>query len=151
MTRFLIALAALALPATADAQPLTPGEVSAIDQAMIAALAETKVPSAQVAVVRDGEIVLDRAWGKASASIPIARADLPYQIASNSKQFLAALILLLEDDGKLTLGDTVAKWLPGISGGDRITIRQLLSHTSGLQDFWPQDYDFIAMRTPTTP
>src|SRR5205085_8475464 len=45
----------------------------------------------------------------------------------------------------------VAKFLPGISGGDRITIRQLLSHTSGLQDFWPQDYSFADMAVPTTP
>jgi len=49
------------------------------------------------------------------------------------------------------MDDTVAKWLPGISGGDRITIRQLLSHTSGLQDYWPQDYSFEAMETPVAP
>src|SRR4029079_1362618 len=43
------------------------------------------------------------------------------------------------------------KYIPGITGGDRITIRQLLSHTSGLQDFWPQDYSFQDMEKPTTP
>ncbi len=60
-------------------------------------------------------------------------------------------LLLLEDEGKLSLDDPVAKYLPGISGGDRITMRQLLTHTSGLQDFWPQDYSFAAMARPTTP
>src|SRR6185295_7559237 len=73
------------------------------------------------------------------------------QIASISKQFTAMALLLLEDEGKLSLDDKVAKYLPGISGGDRITLRQLLSHTSGLQDFWPQDYSFEAMSHPTTP
>ena len=58
---------------------------------------------------------------------------------------------MLEDEGKLSLDDTVAKWLPGITGGDKIKLRQLLSHTSGLQDYWPQDYSFAAMAKPTTP
>jgi CubicO group peptidase (beta-lactamase class C family) len=60
-------------------------------------------------------------------------------------------LLLLEDEGKLSLDDKVSKYLPGISGGDKIAIRQLLSHTSGLQDFWPQDYAFEAMSHPVTP
>ncbi len=151
MNRFLIALAALALPSTAQAQDLSVAEAAAIDSAVRAELAASGVPSAQISVVRDGRLVLDKAWGKASDTITETRTDLPYQIASNSKQFLAALILLLEDDGKLAMDDPVAKWIPGISGGDTITIHQLLSHTSGLQDFWPQDYSFAAMEKPTTP
>ena len=75
----------------------------------------------------------------------------PYQIASNSKQFTAMALLLLEDEGKLSLDDKVAKWVPGISGGDRIALRQLLSHTAGLQDYWPQDYSFAAMNRPVAP
>ena len=60
-------------------------------------------------------------------------------------------LLLLRDDGKLSLDDPVSKYVPGVSEGDRITIRQLLSHTSGLQDFWPQDYEFTDMTVSTTP
>ena len=75
----------------------------------------------------------------------------PIQIASISKQFAAAAILLLQDEGKLSLDDKVSTYLPGITGGDTITIRQLLSHTSGLQDYWPQDYSFKAMATPVAP
>ncbi|HJO65323.1 MAG TPA: serine hydrolase domain-containing protein, partial [Sphingomonas sanguinis] len=59
--------------------------------------------------------------------------------------------LLLAEQGKLLLDDTVSKYIPGITDGDKITIRQLLSHTSGLRDYWPQDYSFKAMATPTTP
>lgn len=151
MHRLLLALVAFALPASLQAQALTPSEMAAIDAAVQKALADTGVPSAQIAVVRGGDIVLDRAWGKASEAIPVARPDLPYQIASNSKQFIAALLLMLENDGKLSLDDPVAKWLPQVSGAERITLRQLLSHTSGLQDYWPQDYSFAAMEQPVTP
>ena len=143
--------AALALTASPlAAQTLTPAEQTAVDKVVTDALATTGTPSAQVAIVRGGRIVLTKAYGKQSDR-DAARPDAPYQIASISKQFTAAALLLLEDDGKVSLDDTVAKWLPGISGGDRITIRQLLSHTSGLQDYWPQDYSFKAMETPTTP
>jgi CubicO group peptidase (beta-lactamase class C family) len=60
-------------------------------------------------------------------------------------------LLLLEDEGKLKLDEPVAKYLPGISEGDKIKVRQLLDHTSGIQDFWPQDYSFEAMSHPTVP
>lgn len=141
-------LALVAVPALA--QPLTPVEIAQVDKIVADALAADKVPSAEVAVVRDGKIVLDKAYGQANDNLP-ARTNLPYQIASNSKQFTAMALLLLEDEGKLSLDDHVSKYLPGITEGDRITIRQLLSHTSGLEDFWPQDYSFEAMSHPTTP
>ena len=141
-------LALLAVPATG--QPLTAGQVASIDQLVTKTLADTGVPSAEIAIVRDGRLVLDKAYGQANQGLP-ARPDLPYQIASNSKQFTAMAILLLRDDGKLSLDDPVSKYIPGITDGDRITIRELLSHTSGLQDFWPQDYMFSDMTVPTTP
>lgn len=118
---------------------------------MTEALAETGVPSVQVAVVRGNKVVLERAWGKTSETISGPRTDLPYPIASNSKQFLGALLLMLENDGKLSLDDKVAKWLPEVSGAKDITIRQLLSHTAGLQDYWPQDFAFAAMEQPVAP
>ena len=141
-------LALVAFPAAA--QPLSPADVAQVDQLVAKTLADTGVPSAEIAIVRNGELVLDKAYGKANEGLP-ARPDLRYQIASNSKQFTAMAILLLRDDGKLSLDDPVSKYIPGITEGDRITIRQLLSHTSGLQDFWPQDYLFSDMTVPTTP
>jgi D-alanyl-D-alanine carboxypeptidase len=141
-------LAFVAFPAAA--QPLTPDEVAKVDQLAAKTLADTGVPSAEIAIVRDGRLVLDKAYGKANEGLP-ANPDLPYQIASNSKQFTAMAILLLRDEGKLSLDDPVSKYIPGITEGDKITIRELLSHTSGLQDFWPQDYLFSDMTVPTTP
>jgi D-alanyl-D-alanine carboxypeptidase len=63
-----------------------------------------------------------------------------YSIGSISKQFTAAAILILAEEGKLSLNDHVSKFVPGLTRGDEVTIRQILSHTSGYQDYWPQDY-----------
>jgi D-alanyl-D-alanine carboxypeptidase len=141
-------LALLAFPATA--QQLTPAQVSQVDQLVAKTLKDSGVPAAEIAIVRDGKLVLTKAYGKANENLP-ARPDQPYQIASNSKQFTAMALMLLRDDGKLSLDDPVSKYIPGVTEGDRITIRQLLSHESGLQDFWPQDYSFIDMEKPATP
>ena len=149
MIKYAAALAFfVAVPATA--QQLTPAESADVDKLVAKTLADTGVPSAEIAVVRNGQLVMNKAYGKANEGLP-ASADLPYQIASNSKQFTAMALILLRDEGKLSLDDTVAKYIPGITDGDKITIRQLLSHTSGLQDFWPQDYMFSDMTVPTTP
>src|SRR3954470_21112889 len=126
MLRTLTALLAL-VAAPAIAQPLSPAEISQIDQLVAKTLSDTGVPSAEIAVVRNGTLVLDKAYGKANEGLP-ANPALPYQIASNSKQFTAMALMLLEDERKLSLDDHVGKYIPGITGGDRITIRQLLSH-----------------------
>src|SRR3954454_344607 len=109
-TAALVALAAV--PATA--QQLSPNQVAQVDQLVGKTLADTGVPSAEIAIVRDGRLVLTKAYGKANEGLP-ARPDLPYQIASNSKQFTAMALLLLEDDGKLRLDDPVGKYVPGIT------------------------------------
>lgn len=152
MIRKLLALAALLLPPAAGfTQPLTAEQTGQIDRLVTAKLQQSSVPSASIAIVRDGKIVMAKAYGKASEAVPSARTDLPYQIASISKQFTAMALLLLEDEGKLSLDDKVGKYLPDISGADRITLRQLVDHTSGLRDYWPQDFSFPAMARPTAP
>jgi CubicO group peptidase (beta-lactamase class C family) len=68
-----------------------------------------------------------------------------YSIGSISKQFTAAAILLLQEDGKLSLNDPVGQYVPGLTRGSEVTIRQILSHTSGYQDYWPEDYVMTPM------
>ena len=143
-----LSLTLLAVPAAA--QQLSAAQTAQVDQLVAKTLADTGVPSAEIAVIRNGSLVLDKAYGKANEGLP-ARPDLPYQIASNSKQFTAMALLLLRDEGKLSLDDPVSKYITGISSGDRMTIRELLAHTAGLQDFWPQDYLFADMTVPTSP
>ena len=74
-----------------------------------------------------------------------------YAIASVSKQFTAAAILMLADEGKLSLDDKVGRFLPDLTRANEVTIRQLLTHTAGYRDWWPQDYVFDDMTRPTTP
>src|SRR5262245_34029558 len=112
-----------------------------IDSAVLQVLAASGVPSASVAIVRDGRIVYVQAYGEARLSPrTTARPGMRYAIGSISKQFTAAAVLLLTQDGKLSLDDPVGRFLPDLSRAGDITIRQLLSHTSGYQDYWPQDY-----------
>jgi D-alanyl-D-alanine carboxypeptidase len=77
-----------------------------------------------------------------------ATPDMRYSIGSISKQFTAAAILLLQQDGKLSLDDAVGKYISGLTQGDKVTIRQVLSHTSGYQDYWPEDYVMTPMLQP---
>lgn len=125
---------------------------SSIDRVAKKVLADTGVPSASIAVIRDGRIVLVAAYGDARLSPRLpARSEMRYGIGSISKQFTAAALLLLAEDGALTLDDKIARFLPTLSRASEITIRQLLSHTSGYQDYWPQDYVMPAMHQPTAP
>jgi CubicO group peptidase (beta-lactamase class C family) len=79
-----------------------------------------------------------------------ATPEMRYSIGSVSKQFTAAAILLLQEQGKLSLNDAVGKYVPGLTRGDEVTIRQILSHTSGYQDYWPEDYLMTTMMKPAT-
>jgi D-alanyl-D-alanine carboxypeptidase len=109
------------------------------------------VPSASVAVVQGGKIVYTHAYGKAhiDPNVP-ATPEMRYSIGSISKQFTAAAILILQEQGKLRLDDTVGKYVPGLTRGNEVTIRQILSHTSGYQDYWPEDYLMTPMMKPAT-
>jgi len=150
---FRSALAATLLIATpAAAQQLTAEQTAKVDSIVADALRSSGVPSASIAIVRDGKIVFTKAYGDQGPGIAKGPdVNAKYQIASISKQFTAAAILLLENEGKLSLDDKVSKWVPDVTDADKITIRQLLSHTAGLQDYWPQDYSFKAMETAVTP
>ncbi len=143
-------LAAFALSAAAQTT-LPPEMVARIDKSAEAVLASTGVPSASVAIVKDGKIAYLHAYGNARLD-PAMAADprMQYSVGSISKQFTAAAVLLLAQDGKLTLDDPVAKYLPELTRANEVTLRMLLSHTSGYQDFWPEDYVMTSMMVPTT-
>lgn len=122
-----------------------------IDKVANDTLARTGVPSASVAIVKDGQVVYVKAYGDARLDPKTpATPQMRYSIGSISKQFTAAAILLLQEQGKLSLDDKVAKFIPDLTRANEVTIRQLLSHTSGYQDYWPQDYVMPPMMLPTT-
>jgi len=121
--------------ARTDAQTQLPAEVQQkIDKVATDALAKSGVPGASIAVVKDGQIAYLHAYGDARLDPKIpARPEMRYSIGSISKQFTAAAILLLQEQGKLSLDDKVGKFLPGLTRASEVTIRQILSHTSGYQ------------------
>lgn len=122
-----------------------------VDRIAAQVLEQTGVPSASVAVVKGGKLVYAHAYGKAELTPPrAATAEMRYSIGSVSKQFTAAAILMLQEEGKLKLDDAVGKYVPGLTRGDEVTIRQILSHTSGYQDYWPEDYVMTPMLKATT-
>lgn len=149
MRLILLALALTASPALAA--PLTRQQIADIDRIAADALKQTGVPSASIAVVTDGKLQFANAYGRQSAGPEAPNTAAAYPIASVSKQITAAAILLLAEDGKLSLDDPVSKYLPELTDADRISIRQLLSHTSGYRDYWPQNYAFSAMFKPVQP
>jgi CubicO group peptidase (beta-lactamase class C family) len=122
-----------------------------IDEIAAKALAESGAPSVSIAVVESGKIALEKAYGQARLEPAVdARPDMRYSIGSVSKQFLAGCVLLLVQDGKLSLDDRVSKYLPDLTRAGEVTIRELLTHTSGYQDYYPQDYVAPFMLKPVT-
>jgi CubicO group peptidase (beta-lactamase class C family) len=135
--------AGAALPATTTSQ---------IDAAAAEVLKTTGVPSASVAVVAGGKIAYVKAYGEARLEPSMAaEPEMQYSIGSISKQFTAAMVLFLVQDGKLKLDDRVGKYLPELTRANDITLRQVLSMTSGYQDFWPEDYVMTSMMAPSSP
>ena len=122
-----------------------------VDTIVRKALADTGVPSASIAIVQSGAITYLQAYGDGRIE-PHAPAlpSMRYSIGSISKQFTAAAVLLLAERGKLSLDDSVSRFVPNLTRGNEVTIRELLSHTSGYQDYWPQDYVPPFMLQPIT-
>ena len=151
--RSLIAIVILACAASfvAAQSQLSPELREKIDKLAADTLTKTGVPSASVVVVKDGQIAYVKAYGDARLEPRTpATPEMRYSIGSISKQFTAAAILLLQEQGKLSLDDKVAKFIPDLTRANEVTIRQLLSHTSGYQDYWPQDYVMPMMLQPVT-
>ena len=95
------------------------------------------VPGASVLVVKDGTPVIRRSWGMSDLENHLpATPQTNYRLASVTKQFTAASILLLREDKKLSLDDHVRSWLPSLPKAlDSVTIEHLLTHTSGIVDY----------------
>ena len=94
-------------------------------------------PGCALGVIRNGELIYDRGYGMANLEygIPISSESI-FRIGSTSKQFTAFSVLLLEEQGKLSLDDDIRTFLPELPDyGTPITIRHLIHHTSGLRDY----------------
>lgn len=118
------------------AQTLTSEEISKID-AIFADYAKPDSPGCSLGVYRDGSLAYTHGYGMASLelSVPITQQTV-FDIGSTSKQFTAFSILLLQQQGKLSIDDDIRKFIPEMPDyGKRITLRHLMNHTSGLRDY----------------
>ena len=144
----------MALCLSAGAVPAHAGsalDTFTIDQVVAEWLSSTGAPSASIAIVQDGRLAYAKAYGAARLDpLAVSTVASRYPIDSLSKEFTAAAILILAEQGKLSLDDPLGKWVPGLKAAAAVTLRQLLTHTGGIRDFWPQDFVTPEMTRPTT-
>ncbi|MGB0065913.1 MAG: serine hydrolase domain-containing protein [Terracidiphilus sp.] len=159
LVRFIFLLTACGIFAVSlcaqSVDTIDPALRSQVDRIATQVLEATGVPSASIAIVQRGKLVYTHAYGSArlaTATTPAipATPEMRYSIGSISKQFTATAILLLEEQGKLSIDDPVGKYIPGLTRGNEVTIREILSHTSGYEDYWPEDYVMTTIMGPET-
>ena len=109
---------------------------SKIDDFVKARMVEQRIPGLSLAVVCSGKIIYARGYGTANLELGVPSAsDTVYALGSITKQFTAAAILLLVEDGKLGLDKSITNYLDGLPAEwAGVTVRHLLTHTSGIKD-----------------
>jgi D-alanyl-D-alanine carboxypeptidase len=107
-----------------------------IDKVAAAAVAAGESPGLEVAVIKDGKAVLVKSYGSANLEqhVPVAN-DSVFRIGSVTKQFTAVALLLLAEEGKLSLQDKLSKYYPNFPRADDITLDEMLHHTSGIYNY----------------
>jgi CubicO group peptidase (beta-lactamase class C family) len=156
LRRAALAIVLVAAPATAQtiaqtiAQTVTSDSAGHWVDSVLSPYASADSPGCAIGVTRAGSLVFAKGYGIADLEhdTPIT-PDTRFNIASVSKQFTAMSVVLLALDGKLSLDDSIQKWVPEVPsfGNNVITLRELLNHTSGLRDYftllavsgWPSD------------
>ena len=108
-----------------------------VDSVANAAIAGKRTAGVSVAVVKNGRTIVSKGYGYADLENDVpATSETVYRIGSVTKQFTSAAIMRLMEQGKLSLDDTLQKFLPNVPAqGNRVTIRHLLNHTSGIKNY----------------
>ena len=118
----------------ANAHAATPSELA--DDFLSSLLKKNTHPGFAALVSKDGKILFQRAYGMADTKAKRANNDdTPFRIGSITKQFTAASILELQEQGKLTVNDPLTKYYPAWPSGEKITLHHLLTHTSGMVSY----------------
>src|SRR5215472_2315861 len=130
-------LVVLLVPCGGTAQTLGPDMAKQVDK-LFAKWDRADSPGCALGVYRNGQVVYKRGYGMEDLNEDVhITPGTVFHVASMSKQFTAASIVLLAQQGKLSLDDDVRKYIPELPDfGQKITIRNLVYHTSGLRDQW---------------
>jgi CubicO group peptidase (beta-lactamase class C family) len=128
-----------------------PFDAKAVVTAMIEEIASDHAPGVAVLVARDGKVVLSRGFGVADLAhdVPITTTT-KFRIGSVTKQFAAAAILKLQEEGRLAVSDKLSKFFPDFPRGDEVTIHHLLTHTSGIKSFTSKPEFMATVTAPAT-
>lgn len=126
----------------------SPARANRIDDFVNEQIQKRKIPGLSLAVMRDGKVIKAAGYGWANLELQVrANKDTVYEIGSISKQFASEAVMLLVEDGRINLDDPIRKYLPANAPQSwrKITIRNLLNHTSGLKD-WTEIKEFSYRR-----
>jgi len=109
---------------------------SKIDSLLSGVFEDRNGPGGVFLVTKSGKTIYEKSFGKANLELNVdLNTENVFQIGSMTKQFTAIAVLMLEEQGKLKVGDPVSKYIPDYPSGDKITLHHLLTHTSGIKDF----------------
>ena len=149
VTRALLVGSLLLVFGTALLQAETPSELA---ERRLRESAKSELPGVAVLVARDGRILFQGGYGLADVEgkTPIT-PETKFRIGSVTKQFTAAAILRLAEEGKLALTDSLAKYFPELPNAQKITLRHLLTHTSGLHGYTEKPGFHAGVTKPITP
>lgn len=127
-------------------------EVSALDRFFADYVQERQLPGLSVTLVHEGKVILSKGYGSRSRkpATPVT-PDTPFAIGSVSKQFTCAAVLLLAEEGKLSVRDPVEKYYPHLTEARSITLLDLMNHVSGYPDYYPLDFVDRRMKVPIDP
>ena len=137
----LVPLLALAAPASTafaspSATPPSSAEAKAFAERTLADNCDPNGPGMAVLLARGDDVLYRGACGRANIELAVPLSpDQVFRIGSVTKQFAAAAVLKLAEDGKLSLRDPLTKFVPGYPGGDKIDVEMLLNHTSGIRSY----------------
>ena len=124
-------------PEPVKAGATTSSPTVSIDDYIQGRMHKRHIPGASIAIVQDGKVILSKGYGLANVELSVpATKNTVYQLASVTKTFTAAAIMMLAHEGKLGLDDKIAERLPDLPAAwGEVTIRHLLNHTSGIKSY----------------
>jgi len=138
-------IAALTIACMAPAVRAQTGDVdSRVDKFVQDSIREQRIPGLALAVMRDGQVIKAKGYGLSNIELntPVSPQTI-FQSGSMGKQFTATGIMMLVEEGKVGLDDKVAKYFPGApESWNTFTVRNLLTHTSGIKEYTGKDFDY---------
>ncbi|HEX3368210.1 MAG TPA: serine hydrolase domain-containing protein [Candidatus Cybelea sp.] len=132
-----LAFALAATPAPQTRAPLTDAQIASIDSFVTSEMARSHVPGAAVGIYSRGNLLLAKGYGFANVELRVpVKPETVFQSGSVGKQFVSAAIMMLVEEGRVSLNDSIIKYFPGAPVSWKpIRIKNLLSHTSGLAEY----------------